>query len=220
MRIVCELSGGADSALAACIAHKNYPDAGIYALFVNYGQKYWKEEETFSLRLAGYLDFAFKGVCIEGLFGKFHANNGMAKEYFPLRNMVLSSIALSYAETLGAEMVVTGSKSLVPVISDPYSFKDSTALFYNTMNHAASTAGSKIEIRQLLAEDRTQKMSKEMVYDALENYYGVRLFDTFSCYNPKHPYEPWKDGILESCAEKGGCVNCKEKEAYRIKMGK
>lgn len=203
MKIVCELSGGADSALAAVRAKNIWPDARIYALFINYGQPYADIEKIKSGGLAYRFGFSWFEVMVMGLFENVSLP-GKAGEYFPLRNVVLSAIACSMAERVGAEIVVNGSKSLVPVEADPYSFKDSTALFYAVMTAAVHQAGAKgIEIRQLLAENRTSKLSKIDVYRELRQY-GVYMDDTFSCY---HPYK--EGSIWHTC---GKCKNCLEKE--------
>lgn len=203
MKVVCELSGGADSALAAIRAKRLWPDAEIHAFFVDYDQPYMEIEKVKSKGLAVRLGLKWEQVSIWNLFGNSTLDNKVS-EYFPLRNVVLTAMACSYAEKIGAEIVVNGSKSLVPVNSDPYSFKDSSALFYAMMNAAVRQAGGNMEIRQLLAENRTSKMSRKEVYQELADN-NIPMDDTFSCFHPIREH-----GLWLTC---GMCKNCMEKNA-------
>lgn len=205
MKVVCELSGGADSALAAIYAKKKYPEAEFHCLFVDYDQNYSWEERSASLYLAkrifGY-ECAWSCIDISHLYSsEGEETETVASEYFPLRNLIISAIAASLAVKIGAEVIVNGSKSLSRVPTDKYSFRDSTLPFYALMEAAVNGAmeEGRIRIEPLLAMGREQKMSKKQVYRELFEK-GIRPEDTWSCYHPVNGKE---------CGE---CRNCKEKE--------
>ena len=136
MKIITELSGGADSALAFMEAQKKYAGAEFYSLFVDYGQRCAKEEEHASKFLhSRYQSLStWKKVEVRGLFesaltqeksGVDKVIDDLAGVYTPVRNIVLTGIALSWADAIGAERVITGSKGLVKVEGDPYSDRKS-----------------------------------------------------------------------------------------------
>lgn len=202
MKIVVELSGGADSALAAVYATRRYVDSDFFALFVDYGQSYAIQEKEASEKVFKHLKDKFGGWYWNGItVSKFWQQGKAIEEYVPLRNLMLSSIAASYAQSIGAEIIVTGSKSLVVDESDPYSFRDSTLEFYKLLEQTLTYATEKgirlVRIEPLLAMYRDTKMTKRQVYKQLEE---LGITGTWSCYHPTVAGE-----------ECGDCKNCKEK---------
>jgi 7-cyano-7-deazaguanine synthase in queuosine biosynthesis len=214
MNVVCELSGGADSALAAIYARRKY-SASFYCLFVDYGQPYAEKEHEASLRLVTKIfdNAIWRRVVFRGLFSESTAayGNQVASEYFPLRNLVISAVAASLAVSVQASVIVNGSKSLSRVPTDAYSFRDSTLPFYKMMEAAVNSAVEEghITIDPILADGRDQKMKKEHVYLELMHN-GIQPEETWSCYHPVRitkEFEP--AGTLEPC---GKCRNCLEKK--------
>ncbi len=205
MKVVVELSGGADSALAAIYAIRKYMTADFYALFIDYGQKYAEQERKASVEIANHLNCFYGGWNWEEVkISKFWQQGDKVVEYIPLRNLFLSSIALSYAQSVGAEVLINGSKSLAVDSTDPYSFRDSTKLFYQHLELTELTGTEDhiplVRIEPLLAMNRTVKMTKREVYKELED---LAMPETWSCF---HPSEDGK--------ECGSCKNCKEKAEY------
>ena len=212
MKVICELSGGADSALAAIYAKRKYPDAEFHCLFVDYYQDYvWEEagaSHDMAVKIFG--DKAkWHNVAVGNLFTDMEEAQpeNVAKEYCPLRNLVISAIAASLAVKLGAEVIVNGSKSLSRVPTDPYSFRDSTLPFYKLMEAAVNGGIEKghILIDPILADGRDRKMMKAHVYrELLEE--GIQPDETWSCYYPTNG---------EPC---GKCRNCLEKRDILVEL--
>ncbi len=206
MKVICELSGGADSTLAAIYAKKKYPNAEFFGLFVDYGQKYLVQENTRSLALAKKLwpDTNWKLVQVKELFERYLGDQRITHEYFPLRNLIIAAISGSYAAQIGAEVIVTGSKSFSQT-TDQYSFRDSTLGFYAVMEAAINAAlehGQRVRIEPLLAMGREEKMSKREVMGKLK-VEGFEPNETWSC------YQPTEAGKL--C---GKCVNCQNRSEF------
>jgi 7-cyano-7-deazaguanine synthase len=206
MKIVAEFSGGADSAAAVILAKKNYPDAKIYGIFVDYEQKYAYQECIYAIDLANKLNIGLKTIKAYNLFTETKKIKAISNVYTPLRNMLLLSIAASYAESIGAEMILTGSKGLVKIEGDPYSYYDSTVPFYKMMesviNYCKEVKVPPIIVNPILTANRTEKMSKKEVYKLLlEN--GIGKEDTWSCFTPD------TRNILIEC---GHCHNCEIKK--------
>lgn len=110
-RAVVLLSGGLDSAVAlAKTAAEGYR---CFALIVHYGQP--NGEEVFALRQSGlrnatvlHADVRLRGLGARGGLTQ-HGGEGVSPHYVPGRNGVFLALALSAAETVGAEVVVLGA---------------------------------------------------------------------------------------------------------------
>jgi len=207
MKVVCEISGGADSALAALMAKDKYKNAEFFGIMINYGQKPWSNEFVRATDFCDKYDIELKTVKIDNLFSKGTvigeskpADDGVADIYTPLRNVVILSCATSYAESINADVVVVGSKGLSYDPKAPYCFKDSTLPFYKLFEAMLSyTAYSPIKIDPILSEGRQIKMTKKEVFYALKDR-GVDWDETWSCFNS---------------TECGKCNNCLEKILIR-----
>jgi 7-cyano-7-deazaguanine synthase in queuosine biosynthesis len=103
-------------------------------------------------------------------------------------------------------VVITGSKSLGKVTTDPFSFRDSTLGFYALMQAAVRGAmeqGS-LRIEPILAEGRDRKMEKVEVYrQLLEHRIDPNV--TWSCYHPSSPGGE-ACGVCRNCLEKRNCM--------------
>jgi 7-cyano-7-deazaguanine synthase len=218
MNVVCELSGGADSALAAIYAKRKYGGAHFYCLFVDYGQKYAEEESDASVALAEkiFADYNWRRVIVRGLFSESTVVYGgrVASEYFPLRNLVIAAVAASFAVSEHASIIVNGSKSLSRVPTDPYSFRDSTLPFYKLMEAAVNGAleVGRITIDPILADGREAKLHKVAVYDELLKE-GIKPEETWSCYHPSVAGKPC--GTCRNCEEKKAALDWLSKNALR-----
>lgn len=203
MKIVVEQSGGADSMVAALEAKRLFPDAKLYGFMVNYGQAPFSIEYEKAKAFCEKNFIELKIITIKDLFsegtvkGEESAEEtGIAKIYTPLRNLVIGACAASYAESIGAELIISGSKGLNDD-GKPYSFRDSLLPFYELMTAVLNYASYKsIKMMPILTHHKNSKMSKLEVYKYLEdNSYGID--DFWNCFNAGP----------ERCHK---CNNCKE----------
>jgi 7-cyano-7-deazaguanine synthase len=114
------------------------------------------------------------------------------KTYVPFRNMILNSLAFSFAESNKASHVFTGLQ-----VHDEYGYWDTTQKFVDTMNAVAS-------------QNRTHKVSLVAPFSHLSKYDEIMiakeldipvLFNyTLTCYNPNEKGESC--GTCPSCAER------------------
>jgi len=122
MRSVVLLSGGLDS--ATCLAIARADGTERYALSVMYGQRHLAEIEA-SKRVAAALGVAehkFVRVELDAFGGsaltddievpKDSLAEGIPVTYVPARNTVMLSLALAYAEVVGAEAIYAGVNAL------------------------------------------------------------------------------------------------------------
>jgi len=121
------------------------------------------------------------------------------KTYVPFRNMILNSLAFSFAESNKASHVFTGLQ-----VHDEYGYWDTSQRFVDSMNAVAE-------------QNRSHKASLEAPFSALSKYDelmianelgNVELAFTLTCYNP--------DSAGQSC---GKCPSCSERIANFAKAG-
>ena len=124
MRAVILLSGGIDSATTAAIASAE--GASLYALTINYGQRHAKELESACkiAALLGVVEHKVVAVDLRAWGGsaltfpnipvpqRAVIADDIPITYVPARNLVLLSLATSYAEAVGAEKIYFGANSL------------------------------------------------------------------------------------------------------------
>ena len=124
MKAVCLLSGGLDSAVAAAIARSEGYE--VYALTFDYGQRHEKEID-FSRKIAEWLNSNHKIFNIDlNQFGgsaltdeieipegktidEIRNSNEIPPTYVPARNTIFLSIAIAYAEVVGADAIFIGA---------------------------------------------------------------------------------------------------------------
>lgn len=209
LKIVCELSGGADSICAAIIAKKRWLNAEFYGVFIDYGQVCSKQEYGCAKEAAEKLCLEFKVIEMKNIWSGGGMISGESKEdvnvYTPLRNVAILGTVMAYADSLNADIIITGSKGLSKIVDDEYSYYDSTLPFYKLMEgvwYYTTESKRKVKIIPILAEGRTEKMSKEEVYRVLLKE-GFKYEDTWSCFK----------GGIEECGE---CYNCEiKKEIFK-----
>lgn len=216
-KIVVQLSGGADSALAAIKAKERWPlyetdmtwaefETEFYGVFVNYNQVCAKQELRCATEMARKLSLQdlrvieLQSVWSGGgmISGEQEGNSDV---YTPLRNVALLGATMAYAESIEADIVVTGSKGFSKIPGVDHSYYDSTLAFHKLMeavwNYTVENK-RRVEVIPILAEGRTTTMSKEEVYrELLEHGFGPE--DTWSCFR----------GEEKEC---GICYNCKVKK--------
>lgn len=205
-KIVIEISGGADSMLAALKAIDKYGlDSEYHGIFLDYGQVPLKIEVEKAQVFCNKLNIKLHIVRLHNLFttgavvGEYDIGE-LSDIYTPLRNFVIGALASSLAERIGASVIVSGSKTL-NLDGTPWAFTDSTLGFYLHMDAMLNyLTHGKIKTDPILMENRNTKMTKWEVYDELKGY-GFALDDMWNCFNSD----------TEKC---GYCNNCKTLNEY------
>jgi len=217
-KVVVILSGGMDSTIITAVAAEQYGAENVFALTFFYGQKQSIEIEkaritTDNLNLGGHLvvDMSFFGEMVKGISANVGGGLDMPTikdilgdptppTYVPNRNMVMLSIAASYAETVDASLIFTGLQA-----QDEYSYFDTTPAFISAMNSALGLMRTRKV--QIAAPFQGINKANEILFlkeikgniDLLEN--------TMTCYNP--------NGDI-SC---GKCPSCAERIQAFMKAG-
>ena len=196
------LSGGLDSTTAAAIArHDGY---ALYGLTVRYGQVHACEIDA-ARRVAAALGFvrhveldvdlaAFGGSSLvgDGAIPKDGVGEGIPSTYVPARNTVLLSLALGWAEVLGAERIVIGINAL-----DYSGYPDCRPEYLAAFEYLATLATrSGVEGQRFRVWAPLQSLTKAGIIRAglaLGVDYGL----THSCYDPGPAGRPC--GACDSC---------------------
>ena len=199
------LSGGLDSYTAAAIAR----DEGfrLFALTVRYGQRHARELEAARavarwLGVARHIELdvdlsAFGGSSLttDAPVPKDRAIDapGIPSTYVPARNTVFLSLALGWAEVLGAYDIVIGVNAL-----DYSGYPDCRPEFVAAFEHLASLATAKgVQGAHFRVHAPLQMLSKADIIRrglSLRLDYGL----THSCYDPDAHGRPC--GRCDSCA--------------------
>jgi 7-cyano-7-deazaguanine synthase len=203
-KAVVLLSGGLDSATAAAIAHADGFE--LYALTIAYGQRHAVELEAArnvaaSLRVARHVEIrielsAFGGSSLTGS-GPVPKDRdvdagGIPSTYVPARNTVFLSLALAWAEALGAFDIFIGVNA-VDYSGYPDCRPEFIAAFERTAGLAtkAGVEGARFRIHTpLISLTKAEIITRGL---ALGVDYGL----TSSCYDPGPAGEPC--GRCDSC---------------------
>ena len=205
MKTVLLLSGGLDSYTAGAIARREGAD--LYALTVRYGQVHAQEvvaarAVAASLKVARHIELdvnlaAFGGSTLigEGDIPKDRALDapGIPSTYVPARNTIFLSLALGWAEVVGARAIVLGVNAL-----DYSGYPDCRPEYLAAFERLASlatragTEGRTLEIKAPLLHLSKAEIIREGLALGLD--YGL----THSCYDPDPSGRP--------C---GGCDSCR-----------
>ena len=186
-RAVVLLSGGLDSATALAIARARALEC--YALSIAYGQRH-EAELTAASRVAealGAREHRVMQVDLAGIGGSAltdrsiavpeTATEGIPVTYVPARNTIMLSLALGWAEVLGAEHIFIGVNSL-----DYSGYPDCRPEYVEAFAHLARLATKAgVEGRPCRIEAPLIAWSKERIIregTALGVDYGM----TVSCY--------------------------------------
>lgn len=203
MKILCEISGGFDSAAAALKAKEKFPHAKFYGIMFKYGQLPFYKEHEKAINFCKRENIDLKIIEINNLFdsgttkGKDTATKeGISKIYTPFRNGVFLSCAVSYAESIHASYIISGSKGLNDD-GKPYSFRDSVLPFYVLMSAVVNySVYDDIKILPILTQNRNQKMTKQEVFEYLYKK-GYKYDDFWNCFNSNET----RCGYCNNCVE-------------------
>ena len=198
------LSGGLDSTTAAALARREAWE--LYGLTIRYGQVHVREIEA-ARRVAAALGFArhveldidlaaFGGSALTG-HGAVPKDRpldepGIPATYVPARNTVFLSLALAWAETIGADRVVIGVNAL-----DYSGYPDCRPEYiaaFEQLARLATKAG--VEGRPLQIWAPLQQLNKADII-RLGRELGVDYGLTHSCYDPLPDGRPC--GRCDSC---------------------
>jgi 7-cyano-7-deazaguanine synthase len=204
------LSGGLDSATAAALARRE--GYALYGLTVRYGQVHAREVEA-ARRVAGALGFvkhveldidlrAFGGSSLLGEgeipkdrigdLGFGDLENEIPTTYVPARNTILLSLALGWAEVIGADRIVIGVNAL-----DYSGYPDCRPEYLAAFEYLATLATrAGVGGKPLRIWAPLQHLTKAAIIRAgLE--LGVDYGLTHSCYDPLPDGRPC--GHCDSC---------------------
>src|SRR5579863_10272227 len=198
-RAVVLLSGGMDSCVCAALALRDYD---VAAAHVSYHQRTEARERRAFLAICGRLGIHEKLVvrndALRAIGGSAltdpaiavpespRIGQGIPVTYVPFRNAHFLSVAVSWAEVLGAEKVFIGA-----VEQDSSGYPDCRPAYYRAFNEVvkAGTKDGRIEIVTPLIAKR----KSEIVILGLE--LGAPLDLTWSCYSR----EDRACGVCDSC---------------------
>lgn len=197
-KAVVVYSGGMDSLTVLHFAMQNHKE--VFPISFNYGQRHKKE-----------LDCAAKVCADQGLTHKVvditsiqellggsaltddidvpeghYADENMKKTVVPNRNMILISLAVGYAESLGAKVVYLGAHS-----GDHAIYPDCRPEFIEAVKYAAEkgTYGGVSVYAPFISTDKEGilRVGHEL---------GVNYADSWTCYK----------GLEKACGKCGSCV--------------
>ena len=191
-KAVVPISGGLDSSVILSIACQRHDD--VYAISYDYGQKHYKEllyagcqiddykniEDHKIVDIKFFRDIAFTSSLTNNNIKVAHARDVLGDaqtvNYVPFRNMMMLSIACSYAESVGANSVYHGSA----LVDSQAGYWDGSSEFLEQINNlTALNRKNRIEIEAPLI----QLSKKEIINLGLYN--GVNFKDTWTCYEGK-----------------------------------
>ena len=200
-------SGGLDCTVATCIYDKNYE---IHAITFNYGQKAFKQELKASKNICekrGWIhevinlpwlseisnsslntDENIPEVSEDDLDDLDKSIESAGNVWVPARNTVFTSIALSYAESIGAEIIIVGWNG-----EEGETFPDNSKEYLKAFNELINV-GSPDKIR---IEAPAIDLDKEAIVK-LGVEIGAPIELSYSCYTGKD--NPC--GVCESCMRK------------------
>ena len=204
-KAVCLVSGGIDSSVSAYIAKND--GFLIYALTIDYGQKH-KKEIISAKKIAKSLDvqdhiilnidfkkfggssLTDKSIELESNRSFNEIGGNIPSTYVPARNTVFLSIALAYAEAIGADAIFIGITT-----TDYSGYPDCRPEYINAYGKMANLATKRgIEGRPIkIKTPLINKGKAEIIKNGLE--LKVPFESTWSCYK----------GDMKAC---GRCDSC------------
>ncbi len=189
MDALCLVSGGIDSTyLLRRLVQRKYR---VYPLFINYGHKACKVERAVVTKICEDLDISFQELDVSGM-GKIPSGltdsnvSPIEDPYFPGRNLILLSLACSYAVSHKISVVTMG-------LTAGTDFADQSLEFIKMATQVIIQAlGRKITILTPLIG-----LNKLEVIRSAKKF-NIKISDTYSCYV----------GNKDPCNK---CLSCKER---------
>lgn len=214
MNHVVVLSGGLDSTILTYKVDADNPDEKVFALSFNYGQRHSKELMCAATTCAKLeiphrvIDISFLGDIIAPVSAlSAHKQVEMPTirdvigdpqpaSYVPFRNMILTSLGLSFAESVGATNVYLGIQ-----VHDEYAYWDTNTKFLGAMQGVVDLNRKNL----ITLHAPFVNMSKKEEID-IGKALNVPFEDTWTCYV----------GDDEAC---GKCPSCSERIMNFAKAG-
>lgn len=206
-KAISVFSGGLDCTVATCVYDKDYE---IHAITFNYGQKAFAQELRASRKICEKMGWTHEVIDLPWLSSISNSSLNTDDEipevsendlddfdkisetasdvWVPARNTVFTSIALSYAESIGAEIIIVGWNN-----EEGLTFPDNSEEFLNEFNELIEV-GSPDKIR---IEAPAINLNKEELVE-LGVEVGAPMKLSYSCY--KGEDEPC--GVCESCVRR------------------
>ena len=200
-KVVVSLSGGLDSTTLLHLMVKKYGKDNVYAISFNYAQRHDVElvcaKET-TKKLGVYhkiIDISFLGDIVKGVSAMVKGEvatptlndleaHKTVPTYVPFRNAILSSIVLSYAESVGADAVALGVQfgdyaEVNEKGESIYRYWDCSEDFTKAMQ-ALADLNDKHSIKYLAPFVSLKKEDEIRIGQEL----GVDYASSWTCYNP------------------------------------
>lgn len=203
-KAISVLSGGLDCTVATSVYAKEYD---IHAITFNYGQKSFERELEASKKICEKMGFEHSVIDLpwlaqiskstlntdedipevseEDLDDMKKSSETASSVWVPARNMVFTSIATSFAESVGAEIIIVGWDA-----EEAATFPDNSKEFLNAFNELieiGSPENIKIEAPAIdLNKEEIVKLGLEV---------GAPMEISYSCYAGREKH----CGVCESC---------------------
>lgn len=218
------LSGGLDCTVATSVFAKDYE---IHAITFDYGQKAFKRELQAAREICNNMGWTHEVIGLPWLAKISNSSLNTSEEipepsendlddleksaqsassvWVPARNMVFTSIAVSYAESIGAEKIIVGWDA-----EEAATFPDNSKEFLETFNDLVDVGSpKKIEIEAPLIDLNKEEIVK------LGLDIGAPIELSYSCYKGRDK----QCGVCESCMRRKRAfknVGVKDKMEYEI----
>lgn len=206
-KAISVLSGGLDCTVATCVFDEEYE---IHAITFDYGQKAVKQEINASKRICEKMGWMHEVIDLpwlskistsslntdadipelgeDDLDDLDKSSETASNVWVPARNTVFTSIALSYAESIGAEIIIVGWNG-----EEGATFPDNSKQYMEKFNELIDV-GSPDKIR---IEAPAIDLNKEEIVE-LGIKVGAPMELSYSCY--KGDDKPC--GVCESCVRR------------------
>ncbi|WP_292885078.1 7-cyano-7-deazaguanine synthase QueC [Methanobrevibacter sp. UBA212] len=206
-KAISVLSGGLDCTVATCVFDEEYE---IHAITFDYGQKAAKQEINASKRICEKMGWMHEVIDLpwlsnistsslntdadipelgeDDLDDLDKSSETASSVWVPARNTVFTSIALSYAESIGAEIIIVGWNG-----EEGATFPDNSKQYMEKFNELIDV-GSPDKIR---IEASAIDLNKEEIVE-LGIKVGAPMELSYSCY--KGDDKPC--GVCESCVRR------------------
>lgn len=223
-KAISVLSGGLDCTVATSVFSKDHE---IYAITFNYGQKAFQRELQASKEICNKMNWTHEVIDLpwlaeisnsslntdedipelkeEDLDDLNKSQESAINVWVPARNTVFTSIALSYAESIGADAIIVGWNG-----EEGATFPDNSKEYMEKFNELIDVGSpEKIKIEAPLIDLNKE----EIVTLGLE--FGAPMELSYSCYKG----EEKQCGVCESCMRRKRAfknLGIKDKSEYEI----
>ena len=200
-KAVVLVSGGLDSCVTAAIAHQKYR---LALLHLNYGQKTERRELQAFNDIADFYGVNERLIVEVDFFNQIGAssltdarikvsranlnNTEIPLSYVPFRNAHILSLAVSWAEVIGAEKIWIGA-----VEEDSSGYPDCRVDFFKAFNRAVEL-GTKPQTHMEIITPIIALKKRDIIKKGLQLNAPLRL--TWSCYQNENK----ACGVCDSCA--------------------